>query len=106
LRLSTRRIHTLEDDAGPANENLVPNVQLALVDRSAVDLRGGLVAEVDQRDLVGPPHLDDRMHARRELIFDLKMTLGVLTNLDDVLPNRFSSDELIALIEGKSENCF
>ena len=50
----------------------------------------------------GDADLDDRVHARRELVVDAEMALRVLADLDDVLRHRLATDELIALVEAQT----
>ena len=100
----TRRdVGALEHDARAADLNLVAGVNLALVDARPVDDRARLVAEIDQRDVVGRSDLDDRVHARRELVVDPQVTLRVFADLDDVLRHGLTTNELIAFVETERE---
>ena len=76
-----------------ADLDLVAGVNLALVDARAVHHRARLVAEIDQRDVVRAGDLDDRVHARRELVVDAQMALRVLADLDDVLRDGLAANE-------------
>jgi len=89
-----------------ADDDLVTDGQLALADGGTVDLRRGLIAEIDQRDVLRIAHLNDRMHPRSKFVLDLKMALRILANLDDVLADRLSTGQRISLIESERENCF
>ena len=78
----------------PADLDLIARLDLALVDARAVHHRARLVAEIDERDVLGRRDLDDRVHARRELVVDAQVALRVLADLDDVLRHRLATDEL------------
>ena len=86
-----------------ADLDLIARANLALVDALAVHQRARLVAEIDQRDVVGAGDLDDRVHARRELVVDAQVAARVLADLDDVLRDRLAAHELVALIERERE---
>src|SRR5699024_8816216 len=94
----------LEHDHRAAHLDLVADVQLALVDPSAIDHRAGLVAQIDERDVFGASDLDHGMHARCELVVHPEMALGILADLDDVLRHGLPSLQRITLVERECEN--
>jgi hypothetical protein len=102
-RSRRRDLCGLEMNQRGADLDLVARPDLALVDALSVDERAWLVAEIDQRDVRRRCDLDDRVHARRELVVDAQVTPRVLSDLDDVLRNRVPANELIALVERKRE---
>jgi hypothetical protein len=106
LRLCARCVRTLQNDDRGADLDLVTHVELALVHAGAVHLRARLVAEIDERDLVRTCDLDDRVHARGQLVVNPEVTLRILTDLDDVLRHRLATKETVTLIEGECENRF
>ena len=97
-------VGALEHDARAADLDLIARVDLALVDPRTVHHRARLVAEIDERDVVGRSDLDDRVHARRELVVDTQVALRVFADLDDVLGHRLAANELIALVERERES--
>jgi hypothetical protein len=94
----------LEGDAGPADLDLVAWLDAALVDAGAVHERAGLVAQVDEGDVLGRRDLDDRVHARRLLVVDAEMALRVLAQLDDVVGHRLTPHERIVLVERERQS--
>ena len=102
-RLRSRDLRRFELQQRRADLDLVARADLALVDALAVDHRAGLVAQVDQRDVAGARDLDDRMHARRELVVDTQMAARILADLDDVLRDRLATNEHVALVQRKCE---
>ena len=56
--------------------DLVARADLALVDALPVHHRARLVAEIDQRDVVRAGDLDDRVHARREIVVDAQVAIA------------------------------
>jgi hypothetical protein len=84
---------------GRADLDLISRTDLALVHTLPVHHRSRLVAEIDERDVAGTGDLDDRVHARREVVIDAQMTARVLSDLHDVLSDRVPTYELIALVE-------
>jgi hypothetical protein len=99
-----RRLGAFEHDGRAADLNLIAHVQLALVDARAVHHRARLVAEIDERDVVGPGDLDDRVHAGGELVVHLQVALRVFADFDDVLRHGLATRELTTLIERERQN--
>lgn len=92
-------LRALEMNHGRADLDLVSRTDLALVHALPVHHRPGLVAQVDERDVVRASDLDDRVHTRREIVIDAQVAARVLTDLHDVLGDRVPTNELIALVE-------
>jgi hypothetical protein len=100
-RRSRSFLDALEDEERRADLDLVAWAELALVDARTVHHGARLVAQIDERDVV--LHLDDRVHARRKLVVDPQMTLWIFADLDDVLRDRLTTNELVTLIKRESE---
>jgi hypothetical protein len=72
-----------------------PALILHLFTRAPFTIVPGLVAQIDERDVLGLRDLDHGVHARGELVVDAQMALRILADLDDVLRD-VSRDELSA----------
>jgi hypothetical protein len=83
--------------------NLVSNVQFALIDARAIYLRARFISKIDQGDVIWTPNFDDCVHPRSLVVVYPKVTLWVLTNLDDVLRHRLAALKSATLIECKRE---
>src|SRR5262249_29906282 len=96
-------IRALQHDEGGPYLNLIAGSNLDLVHTGTIDDGAGFVAEIDERDVIGRCNLDDRVHARGELVVHPEVALRVLADFDDVLRDRLTARELIAFVEPERE---
>lgn len=61
---------------------------------------------IDERDVLGPRHLDYRVHAGGLFVIDAKVALRIFADFDDVLRNGFPSLKSITLVERERQYSF
>ena len=97
------RLPDRHHDADIAQADFVAGLQLVLVDLLAIDQGPAGRAQVDDRDVLRPGDLYDRVHAAHGLIFDSQVRRRKLPDLDDVLGQRGFLDELLPFVDLKCQ---